>query len=289
LLVDADHDTELHYRFHQGPENGSTYPEDKLTEGTISIPAGKSRWAELPIDCAIPRPGWHFLVLEKNPGLSVHMTETPPGRRWYYPRPADPIRPNPFSTWTSRALTIGMTRAVDADGARLVAPDWNKRARDFTAQSGFLNFAYCSRTTPEQAVHEPSVVVNGQSRPTRTPNLWVSAATSFDDPEWLDLGWQSPHDVVEIQLLFDSALHFHFWQSWQGYPVTAIPSIVRDYRITATHADGSSSVAAEVTGNFQRNRRHPASLAGVVGLRVEILQTNGLPRAQVYGVRVLTG
>jgi hypothetical protein len=289
LFVDADRATTLRYRFHQGPENGSTYPEDRLTEGVVEIPAGGSRWVGLPIGCAIPRPGWHFLILGENPDLAVHVTETPPGKRWHYPRPADPIRPNPFSAWTSRALTIGMTRAVDADGARLVAPDWNEHARSFTAQSGFLNFAHCCRTLPEQPLYTQAMVVNGHSRPTRTPNLWVSAATSFGEPEWLELDWPDPRDIAEIQLLFDSALHFHFWQSWQGYPVNVIPSIVRDYRITATHADGSSSVVAEVTGNFQRNRRHPADLGNVTRLRVEIMQTNGLPRAQVYGVRVLRG
>jgi hypothetical protein len=125
------------------------------------------------------------------------------------------------------------------------------------------------------------------SRPTRTPNLWVSAPSSFAEPEWIELAWESSRNVSEVQLLFDSALHFHFWQSWQGYPVNTIPSIVRDYRILAEHADGSSSVVAEVTENFQRNRRHKLRLEDVTRLRLEILATNGLSRAQVYGVRVL--
>jgi hypothetical protein len=287
LLVDADRDTELRYCFHQGPENGSTFPEDRLTERTVTIPAGKSQWVELPVACAIPRPGWHFLVLAENPDIAVHMTETPPGKRWYYPRPADPIRPNPFSTWTSRALTIGMKRAVDADGASLVVPDWNGHARDFTAESGFLNFAYCCRTTPEQAVYGPAMITNGHTRSTRTPNLWVSAASSFSEPEWIDLSWERPRNITGVQLLFDSSLHFHFWQSWQGYPGNAIPSVVRDYRIVATHQDGSREAVAKVHGNFLRNRRHQVALQGVARLRLDILATNGLDRAQVYGIRVL--
>lgn len=80
--------------------------------------------------------------------------------------------------------------------------------------------------------------------------------------------------------------HFHFWQSWQGYPVHAIPSIIRDYRISATHQDRSESVIAEVASNHQRNRHHPARLDGVVRIRLEILGTHGLPRAQIYGIRV---
>jgi hypothetical protein len=242
---------------------------------------------DLPIACVIARPGWHFLILGTNPDLAVHMTGTPPGKRWYYPRPADPIRPNPFSTWTARTLKIGMTRAVDADGASVVSPDWNEHARNSAAASGFLNFAYLCRTTPEQAVYDAAMVVNGHGRPTRTPNLWVSAASSFKEPEWIELSWETSRTINEIQLLFDSALHFHFWQSWQGYPVRSVPSIVRDYRLIARHADGSSSTLAEVTGNFQRNRRHRMALEGITGLRLEILATNGLARAQVYEIRVL--
>lgn len=55
----------------------------------------------------------------------------------------------------------------------------------------------------------------------------------------------------------------------------------RDYRIIATHGDGSSSVVAEITGNHHRNRRHHVELEDVRRLRVEIVKTNGLSRAQV--------
>ncbi|MCH7227028.1 FAD-dependent oxidoreductase [Haloferula sp. A504] len=285
LLVDADRDTELRFHFHQGPENGSTYPEERLTGGAVAVPSGESRWIELPVDTDIRRPGWHFLVLEKNQDVAIHVTETPPGRRWYYPRPADPIRPNPFSAWTARSLVIGMTRAVDADGARVTSPDWNGHAEKAASLSAFLHFGYGCRTTPEQPVHHPSVVVNPHSRPTLQPNLWASAATFFDRPEWIELSWQSPRSISEVQILFDSSLHFHFWQSWQGYPVNAIPSLVSDYRIVATHRDGSTSVVAEVTGNHQRNRRHQVDLEDVRRLRVEIVKTNGLSRAQIYSLR----
>lgn len=287
LLVDAEHGTELCYRFHQGPENGSTFPEEQLTRNTIRISKGSSQWIELPINTAIARPGWHFLILEKNQDLCVHVTETPPGKRWYYPRPEDPIRPNPFTKWTSRSLMIGMARAVDADGAGVVAPDWNDHARNFKAESLFLNFAHVCRTTPPQQLYGAEMAVNGHSRPTNAPNLWVSAASSFDETEWISLSWESPRNIAEVQVIFDSSLHFHFWQSWQGYLLRSIPSIIRDYRIIAEHEDGTSTVIAEVSGNYQRNRRHSTAIIGVKRLRVEISATNGITRAQLYAIRVI--
>jgi hypothetical protein len=287
ILLDSECDTDLSFRFHQGPANGSTFPEEQLAEKILHISKGNKQWIELPIQTGISRPGWHFLILEKNPNISVHMTETPPGKRWYYPRPDDPIRPNPFTKWTSRALTIGMTRAVDADGARVITPDWNDHARRFTAQSGFLNFAYRSRTSPEQELFSPAMVTNGCPRPTHLPNLWVSATTDFAQPEWIDLAWASPRSITAVQVLFDSSLHFHFSQSWQGYPMNAIPSIVRDYRIIAGHSNGSTTLIADVRGNHLRSRRHAAVLDSVAHLRLEMIGTHGLPRAQVYAVRVI--
>ena len=289
LWIDADCDTQLTYHFHQGPANKSTFPEELLAEGTIRIAAGKSQWIDIPIDRAIQRPGWHFLILRQNPDIAVHMTETPPGKRWYYPRPEDPIRPNPFTKWTSRSLMIGMTRAVDADGAGVVAPDWNEHGRKFRDESLFLNFAYACLTFPAQAHFAPAMAVNGQSRPTDAPNLWVSETTHFAKPEWIALDWEEARNIVEVQLLFDSSLHFHFWQSWQGYPLRSIPSIIRDYRIVAEQENGSTTVIADIRGNYQRNRRHRTAIAGVRRLRVEILATNGLNRAQLYGIRVING
>lgn len=289
LCVDADRGTELSYAFHQGPENHSTWPEDQLMKKRIRISAGKSQWIELPIGTAITQPGWHFLILEANPDLAVHMTETPPGKRWSYPRPEDPIRPNPFTKWTSRSLVIGMKRSVEADGACVITPDWNDHARQHTASSGFLHFAYLCRTTPEQPVFGPENVANGHNRPTNQPNLWVSRTTNFTEPEWLELAWDRARRISEIQILFDSSLHFHFWQSWQGYGTKAIPTIIQDYRVLATDASGTTHIAVDVRGNFQRNRRHEIDLEGITSLRIECLGTHGIPRAHVQTVRVIEG
>jgi hypothetical protein len=141
---------------------------------------------------------------------------------------------------------------------------------------------------PDQPVYQASMVTTPHSRPTHLPNLWVSAPTTFEQPESLDLEWDAPKDIAEVQLLFDSSLHFHFSQSWQGYPVRGIPSVIRDYRIIAGYDDGSTTILADVAGNYQRNRRHRMVVGGVRRLRVEIRATNGLTRAQIYGLRVIT-
>jgi hypothetical protein len=175
---------------------------------------------------------------------------------------------------------------VDADGAEVLAPVWNERAHRARDISSFLGFSFACRVSPAQPLYEPSMAVNPHGRPTNLPNLWVSAPSSFEQPEFLDLAWDSPRDIADVQVLFDSALHFHFGQSWQGYAVNAIPSLVKHYRIIARLADGSEKVVVEVSNNHQRNRSHPCDLTGVTGVRLECISTHGLDRAQVYAVRV---
>ncbi len=286
LRIDAAKATTLSYAFHQGPKNNSTYPEDLLLERSIVVSQGVGQEIELPLNVVISRPGWHFLIIEPNEHLRIHVAELPVGLRRYYPKPEDPIRPNPFSRWTSRSLPIGMKREVGCQGALLEPNDWSDYAYQFVDISAFLNIAHLCTCIPEQPVYQPSMVTNPYSRPTNMPNLWVSAPSTFEKPEWIELTWDSPRDITGIQVLFDSALHFHFWQCWQGYDTRAIPSIVKDYRIVATLVDGSHAIVADMTDNFQRNCRHTAVLKGVVSLRLEILATNGLERAQVYGIRV---
>jgi len=229
------------------------------------------------------------VIVDANPSVRLHVTEAPPGRLRYYPRREDPIRPNPFSTWTQRSLPIGMKKAADADGATVQAPDWNahaERARDY---SGFLNFSFACRVWPTQPVYEPGMVINPHPRPTHLPNLWVSAPTDFMEPEWISLSWDKPSAVSGVQILFDSALHFHFSQSWQGYAVRAIPSLVKDYRVVAMKKDAPPVVIADVEDNYQRNCNHVADLQGVTHLRLECLSTHGLDRAQVYAFRAFGG
>ena len=288
LHLDATAATQLRYRFMQGPANSSTYPESQLAAGMVDLKPGDDQWVTLPLACDIARPGWHFLIVEENSLVRLHVTEAPPGFLRYYPRPEDPIRPNAHSIWTLRSLPIGQTRAADADGAEVLAPSWNGHAQRAHELSNFLGFSFACRMTPDQPVYQASMVTTPHSRPTHLPNLWVSAPTTFEQPESLDLEWDAPKDIAEVQLLFDSSLHFHFSQSWQGYPVRGIPSVIRDYRIIAGYDDGSTTILADVAGNYQRNRRHRMVVGGVRRLRVEIRATNGLTRAQIYGLRVIT-
>jgi len=286
VKLDVSEKIKLSYTFLQGPANGSTYPEKELVRSFVELNPGKDQWIVLPISCEITQPGWHFLIIEENAAIRLHVIESPTGQLRYYPRPEDPIRPNLFSTWTFRSMSIGQQKANDADGAKIIAPTWNELAYKALNYINFLGFSFVSRVFPLQAIYEPKMVSNQHSRPTNIPNLWVSAKTSFNNPEWISLTWNQPRNIEGIQLIFDSSLHFHFGQSWQGYAVNAIPSIVKEYRIIAKIFDGKEVVIAEVENNYQRNCFHQCHLNNVESVRLECLSSNGIDRAHVYSIRV---
>ncbi len=111
----------------------------------------------------------------------------------------------------------------------------------------------------------------------------------FTRPAWVDKEFNAddfgPYRPVTRGFFPDTG---GFWQGWSGYPLNAIPSIVKAYRLVTVFADGTEQVVETVEENYLRNRGHDVALDDVASLRVEVLATNGLDRAQVYSVRVFS-
>ena len=207
------------------------------------------------METAIGRPGWHFLEVKANPDLAVHYgLHAPVGLEAYAVRPEDPIRPNPYSRWQAWA-------AMEQE-------------------------AYCLRVDPPQPVYGAANATNPWARPTEFPNLWISAPTDWSQPEWLELVWADPQTLHEVHLLFDSSLDVHLTNLWTSYQRTALPSLVRDYRLLTRDRTNAQWVeVANVSGNYLRHRAHTFEPIRVDRLRLEVLATQGVPRAQVYTIR----
>ncbi len=108
---------------------------------------------------------------------------------------------------------------------------------------------------------------------------------------WLQLDWDQPVNVNEIQLTFDTGLHRHLTLSHHdGYTSkmhwgSPQPETVKDYSIEIVESDQSETIV-EVTGNYQRLRRHQFNNIPVQKLRIHIQNMNGIDHARVVEVRV---
>jgi hypothetical protein len=137
------------------------------------------------------------------------------------------------------------------------------------------------RISPAQRPFDAAQVLSGVTRPHRATNLWVSDPNQ-PLPQSLELVWDAPQSLHEIQLVFPG----HLIREYHAYaPFYRDPQCPRDYRIEAWSGSEWLLLHQE-SGNYQRLRTHTlASPVSTGKLRVTITATNGDPSAAIYEVR----
>ncbi|MBN1345783.1 MAG: FAD-dependent oxidoreductase [Phycisphaerae bacterium] len=155
----------------------------------------------------------------------------------------------------------------------------------------------------EQTLGPARNVVSGQTRavhgdkgapPDRAnpgTHRWMSDP-SERLPAWIELSWDKPVRLGEIQLIFDTGLHRVLTLSHSDAYVAKMvwgrpqPETVRDY-VVLGFVGGAWREIAAVTGNYQRRRLHrPSGAPEAHALRIEVRSTNGLDHARICEVRV---
>lgn len=119
---------------------------------------------------------------------------------------------------------------------------------------------------------------------------WMSE-TAAGLPAWIELRWDVPVALREVQLIFDTGLHrFLTLSQADGYTQRMLwgrpqPETVRDYAL-AVETAGAWREVARVAGNYQRRRVHVLTAGDFVSaLRVTVSATNGIDHARICEVR----
>ena len=141
----------------------------------------------------------------------------------------------------------------------------------------FSNDNFCFTVLPEQHVFQPENVAETPPRPGLSPNLWISDPAQ-GLPQTLTLTCREPLTCSSVELVFDTNLD-------KKSPYGAAPECVKDYRIEALRGNAWFTVA-EVSGNYQRVRRHSFASEKISAFRLTVLATNGDPSARLYNFRV---
>lgn len=256
VLVTALADTKLAWRLHCADGRGLTIPAAQVGEGTVAVAAGGTQWVRIPVSAAVASADWHMLELRKNDAIQWHASDANlAGLRSMHEVP----REEPWGTNHFSRFSRG----------------WGKRG-----------WTFCVRLPADAKVYAPANVINGYNRPFCSPNLWISAASDFAKPEWIEVAWAAPMTIKShITVLFDSDLDMDVSNMWIPNKRRAAPEMVKDYDVEV-RLGGKWEKVAEVRGNYQRQRVHelgkPMSADAV---RVVVKATHGAPRAQVYEVR----
>ncbi len=119
-------------------------------------------------------------------------------------------------------------------------------------------------------------------------NRWIAPLT--DGKAWIELAWDKPQQIGEVQLTFDTGFHRELTLTSSDHHSSHMvrapqPETARDYRVEAKTADGQWTEVAKVTGNHQRLRRHTFEPRMTSAIRVEITATNGEDTARLYEIR----
>ncbi|RAV04669.1 FAD-dependent oxidoreductase [Paenibacillus sp. YN15] len=129
---------------------------------------------------------------------------------------------------------------------------------------------------PAQNMYAPGNAVNGYSRPHGLPHVWASGRA--EGQEWLELVFDGPKDVEELQLVFNPRLDLEHFDD-------PIETLVKDYDVTLTLADGSCQTVA-VRDNFLALNSHRLDACGVVRIRLDFRATYGSPFYEVFAVKL---
>lgn len=111
-------------------------------------------------------------------------------------------------------------------------------------------------------------------------------------PAWIELRWQQPVRIRQVQLVFDTGLHrlltlsHHDGYTSKMHWGRPQPETISDYEIQTDSGSGwQTEVSA--TSNYQRLRRHRfEQQVDISAMRVHITATNGLDHARICEVRV---
>ncbi len=164
------------------------------------------------------------------------------------------------------------------------------RSATITASSALADFAATNVVSGQtRSVHGAAGAPESRSNP--GGHRWMSDPVN-GLPATLQLEWETPIEVREIQLIFDTGLHRHLTLSHHdGYTSKmewgqAQPETVRDYCVEVL--DGETWVPlVEVSGNYQRRRVHAVDVSSAVSMmRVVVRATNGVDHARICEVRV---
>lgn len=138
------------------------------------------------------------------------------------------------------------------------------------------------RVEPAQPCYGAANVVSGCARPYKFTNLWKSEEDTHAVPQWLELSWEQPHAIAQVELTFAGSLlrEYHAYE-----PFYRDAQCVKDYTISVW-ADGDWREVLRVEGNYQQKRVHrlPHPVPSQK-LRVTVEATNGDPSAAIYEVR----
>lgn len=263
FLVDADRDTEMKVELWD-PEKPENYvPKRWISTDTVPVRKGRGQWVRVNLAWKPEKACNAFIILRANEHLSLHMADAPLFGVLIFQRGATPH---------------AVAELEDTDATQLKV-EWSMKP--------LMRKMFCFRSLKPTEAYSPEKVIDGYKRPYGGPHEWMSERMQEGREEWLQLTWQRPVSVREIDVTWNNDvnedlinLHHHFT------PFEVIPELARDYRVEA-YVEGRWRELVTVRDNRTRRNVHRLEEPVTVDrLRVVVERTNGGKCAELVEIRV---
>ncbi|BCG58035.1 FAD-dependent oxidoreductase [Paenibacillus sp. URB8-2] len=243
------------------PEN--YVPAGKRSTAKVHVQAGEKQWirAALPWTPEVPQNA--FIIIKANRNLQIYASLVPQ---------------TGVLSFTATAEQAVSKDLEDHDHHQPVIA-WSMKR--------LVRKPICFRAFPETMAFQAQKAVDGFSRPFGGPHTWLSKPMKDGQQEWLQLDWEAPVDVREIQITFnddvnEDLINLHHHKT----PFEIIPELVKNYRVEAL-IEGVWKPLVSETDNRKRTRNHRFDPQIRTGhLRVVVESTNGGACAEIVGIRV---
>ncbi len=139
---------------------------------------------------------------------------------------------------------------------------------------------------PFQDCFVPQNVVNGYSRPYILPNCWISEPFNMGRAEWIELRWNEPKTIHEIDILCNTDLDNPLETVHVPHPDPIMEETLRDFDVLVQTMDGSWKEIERIRNNHHRKICVCCIAESIQAVRINCQAANcGYPRAEIYEIR----
>jgi hypothetical protein len=260
LLVDTESPARLEVEVWRSSRPGNATPDEKLISSSVTVDGGERVPVQFHFDAKVDADAHVFFIVRPVPGVSLHLSKQQlPGVLTLWQK---------FNRSVAKSATQIPPEGSGVDRFEFWLPERRPTARN-------LAVTVC----PSLRCYEPSMVVNGWSRPWCGANAWAPAAS--DPQPSLQLKWDHPRNLQAIEVKFDTDFDHPMETVLMGHPERVMPGCVTGFEVKTAEGATLARVEEHHQTHWRLNLSDPVRTTGI---ELAILSHGSAPPA-VYEVR----
>ncbi len=247
----AEVDTELSLGIYKNGNQWNYIPNNRLWEGNVTISKGEHKILRIDPRIQLDSPAFLWLIIRNNEQVVLYQS---------------PVR------------SVGVIAKKPEHPRHL----HHHYEGELIWKPRKINVAFSIE--PAQRCYAAYNVVNGYARPYIMPNCWSSAAIQ-DDLEWIELEWDTPKHICEIDVVCNSDLDNPLETILTRHPNRVLAENLKEVEIWIENIEGKWHKVNHIRDNHHALIRTAISLQPVKKIRIICHNAHEYPFADIYEIR----